>query len=60
MNTSWLNASNVLVGAVVLLAVAFIARKVWASVQLARNAKAGCTDCGCATTTSAKTDWSKT
>jgi hypothetical protein len=54
-----LDVNTLGVALIVLLAAAFIGRRVWSSVQSARSAKAGCSDCGCGTSSSAKTDWSK-
>ena len=51
---------TLIVGMIVLLAAAFIGRRVFVAVRNARNSKAGCaTDCGCGPATNAKTDWSK-
>ena len=47
------------VSLIVLGAAAFIARRIWATAQAARNAKAGCVDCGCETKSSSSADWSK-
>ncbi|MEP6836268.1 MAG: hypothetical protein ABJB74_22960 [Gemmatimonas sp.] len=51
---------SLVVALVVLVAAAFVARKIFAAVRSARNAKAGCaTDCGCGSSTPSGTDWSK-
>lgn len=51
---------SIVVLLVVLTAVFFIGRRVFTSVRAARMAKDGCaTDCGCGTSASGKTDWSK-
>ncbi len=50
---------SVIVGLIVLIAATFIGRRIYVSVKSARKAKEGCSDCGCGTTGSAKTDWSK-
>ncbi|MEP6763376.1 MAG: FeoB-associated Cys-rich membrane protein [Gemmatimonadaceae bacterium] len=50
---------SIIVGLIVLVAATFIGRKIFASVKSARSAKEGCSDCGCGTTSDAKTDWSK-
>lgn len=50
---------TIIVALVVLLAATFIGRRIFAAVRSARNAKAGCSDCGCGTPTSSESDWSK-
>ncbi|MEP6778259.1 MAG: FeoB-associated Cys-rich membrane protein [Gemmatimonadaceae bacterium] len=50
---------RVIVGFIVLVAAAFIGRRIFASVKSARSAKEGCSDCGCGTSSDAKSDWSK-
>ncbi|MEO7362290.1 MAG: FeoB-associated Cys-rich membrane protein [Gemmatimonadaceae bacterium] len=51
---------RIIVGLIVLTAVFFIGRRVYASVRAARSAKDGCaSDCGCGTSASGGTDWSK-
>jgi hypothetical protein len=54
------NASTIVVALIVLTAVTFIGRKAWTSLQRSRSNKAGCSDCGCGSSASDKTDWSKT
>lgn len=50
---------RIIVALIVLLAVVFIGRRVVASISAARRAKAGCSDCGCGSTTNTTADWSK-
>jgi hypothetical protein len=42
-----MNMQGLIVLVVVSTAAAFLARRVWRSVQAARKPKGGCTDCGC-------------
>ncbi len=42
---------TIIVGGIILFAVAFIARRAWRTVQAARHPKSGCGDCGCSAAT---------
>ncbi len=42
---------TLIVGGIILVAVSFIARRAWRTVQAARHPKSGCSDCGCSTAT---------
>jgi hypothetical protein len=56
-----MTADKIVVALIVLTAVAFIARRVLASVRSARQSKAGCaTDCGCGSESARGSHWAKT
>ena len=60
MNHSFaLDVNTIGVALIVLIAATFIGRRIWGSVQSARSAKAGCSDCGCGTSGASEGDWSK-
>jgi hypothetical protein len=60
MNTTLsLDVNTIGVAIIVLIAATFIGRRIWKSVQSARNTKEGCSECGCGTGTPTEGDWSK-